>query len=275
MTDIRLLVSDVDGTLAYERSLVSPLTRHWVERAVNERHLPFYIVSGRPTRGIRVVARQFAVPVGICAFNGNYISSPEGKLIYERPADWDQVREVIRISKQHDVDCVLFDDHDWFVDPGSHLYPVQLDLFGFDGFHQKPLLDLVDEFEHEDHKIYKCIPKTLDPEKAGMIKGVLMEKLGSCMDIYSSSPYVVETMPKGSSKGRAVDELCRFYGISPRQVMAFGDYDNDLDMIQKSGYGVAMGNALPRVKEAAWYVTDSNKDDGVAHAIERFCFEAS
>lgn len=275
MTDIRLLLSDVDGTLAYERSLVSPGTIYWVGRAVRERRLPFYIVSGRPTRGISVLAAQFDVPIGICAFNGNFISSPEGKLIYERPADWDLVRSVITLSKPHGVDCVLFDDHDWFVDPKSYLYPVQLELFGFNGYQEKPLLDVVDEFQKKDHKIYKCIPKTIDPGKAIMIKRVLMEEMGSRMEIYSSSPYVVEVMPKGSSKGRAVDELCKFYGIDPKQVMAFGDYDNDLDMIEKSGYGVAMGNALPQVKQAAWYVTDSNKDDGVAHAIERFCFEAS
>ena len=77
-------------------------------------------------------------------------------------------------------------------------------------------------------------------------------------------------MPQGVSKGRAVKELAEKMGIGPDQVMTVGDFDNDLSMIEYAGYGIAMGNATPKVKAAAKYVTLTNDEDGVAAAIRKY-----
>ena len=58
-------------------------------------------------------------------------------------------------------------------------------------------------------------------------------------------------------------------GIKPEEIMAIGDQENDIAMIEYAGLGVAMDNAIPLVKEIANFVTKSNLDDGVAYAIEQ------
>ncbi|BAN97631.1 cof-like hydrolase [Plautia stali symbiont] len=70
------------------------------------------------------------------------------------------------------------------------------------------------------------------------------------------------------NKGYGVKMLAEKLGLQPSEVMAIGDQENDLAMIEYAGTGVAMGNAIDSVKQIAQFVTRTNMEDGVAHAIE-------
>lgn len=74
-------------------------------------------------------------------------------------------------------------------------------------------------------------------------------------------------MNKNCSKSNALKALCKHLSISQTEVIAFGDGDNDIDMLQFAGIGVAMGNASNYVKSKADYVTLSNEENGVADVI--------
>ena len=73
-----------------------------------------------------------------------------------------------------------------------------------------------------------------------------------------------------TSKAVALAKLGEYYGISQQEIIAIGDQTNDLSMIEYAGLGVAMGNGVNKVKNAADYVTASNIEDGVAKVIEKF-----
>ena len=83
-------------------------------------------------------------------------------------------------------------------------------------------------------------------------------------------PTMLELLPPGSSKASALKVLLQDLKIAPENVMAMGDAENDIEMIQLAGVGVAMGQAEQAVKDAADYVTASCDQDGVAQAIERY-----
>ncbi len=83
----------------------------------------------------------------------------------------------------------------------------------------------------------------------------------------SGAPFV-EVTPEGADKGAALSRLCDQLGITAHEVIAFGDNQNDLTMLGWAGRGVAMGNALPMVSDAADEQAPSNIDDGVARVIE-------
>ncbi len=95
-----------------------------------------------------------------------------------------------------------------------------------------------------------------------------MQALG--LEVVSSMPRNMELNAPGVEKGRCLAALCAQLGIPLAQCMACGDGGNDMGMIEQAGLGVAMQNAQSSLKAVAQYVTDSNEDDGVAHAIERF-----
>ncbi len=88
--------------------------------------------------------------------------------------------------------------------------------------------------------------------------------------LFSGTPDMLEVLPPKSSKGAGVKQLAKDLGISMNQVMALGDAENDLEMLEMAGWGVAMGNANDHLKGVADAVTSTNDQDGVAEAIEKY-----
>ena len=80
---------------------------------------------------------------------------------------------------------------------------------------------------------------------------------------------VVDLMSRSGGKENGIRALCAAIGITPEETIAFGDAENDLEMLQLAGIGVAMGNALPQVRACADMVTDTVENDGIAHALRR------
>lgn len=107
-----------------------------------------------------------------------------------------------------------------------------------------------------------------NPEIAPKIRQDLSD-LGD-LDLTSSSPFNLEIMPKGVSKFNGIETLCKYLNISPKEVLCFGDSENDLSMIENVGMGVAMGNATEDIKLKADYITDTNDNYGISKAIEKF-----
>ncbi|MBD5550794.1 MAG: Cof-type HAD-IIB family hydrolase [Lachnospiraceae bacterium] len=81
---------------------------------------------------------------------------------------------------------------------------------------------------------------------------------------------VVDFLPGGGGKEQGILAICRAMGITPAEVIAFGDAENDISMLRLAGTGVAMGNGAETVKEAADYVTDPIDQDGIWNALVRF-----
>ncbi len=92
------------------------------------------------------------------------------------------------------------------------------------------------------------------------------------MIVYHSQQYVgIDFMPQGCSKAKGIQYLFNSFKLSWEEVLVIGDDNNDIEMIQKAGFGVAMFNAPQYVKEQAIYVAPSNDENGVAHVLQKFC----
>ena len=89
-------------------------------------------------------------------------------------------------------------------------------------------------------------------------------------EIIKTRNNLLEFMPKGITKAYGISLLAKDLGIRAEEIMTLGDEENDLPMIEYAGLGVAMANAIPLVKEAADVVTDTNDQDGVAKAVEKY-----
>ena len=77
-------------------------------------------------------------------------------------------------------------------------------------------------------------------------------------------------MPLGINKAAGLQKLMRYLGVDREELIACGDANNDLPMMNIAGLSIAMGNAYENVKQAADFITKSNNDDGVAYAIMKF-----
>ena len=108
------------------------------------------------------------------------------------------------------------------------------------------------------------------PENIPALRTDLAPLVNGSVSIVTSQPHMLECLPPGASKGAGLALLLQDEGYTPAQVLAIGDGENDIEMLQLAGIGVAMGNAPAHVQAAAQHVTLSNDEDGVAHAVERF-----
>ncbi|HVL10113.1 MAG TPA: HAD-IIB family hydrolase, partial [Burkholderiaceae bacterium] len=88
--------------------------------------------------------------------------------------------------------------------------------------------------------------------------------------VLKSAPFFLEVFDHRAGKGPSLQKLAEHLGIDRANVMAIGDQENDLTMLQYAGTSVAMGNAIDAVKAVARFETATNADEGVARAIERF-----
>lgn len=79
-----------------------------------------------------------------------------------------------------------------------------------------------------------------------------------------------ECFSKNVNKGKTIKYLCDFLGVTLDECMAFGDSDNDIEMIKMCGIGVAMGNSADELKEVADYITDDINEDGIYNALKHF-----
>ena len=113
------------------------------------------------------------------------------------------------------------------------------------------------------------------PEDASMLPEVrrAMEEALPELEVSSSWSNNLEIMPRGVNKGTALTKLADMLNIGMEDVMAIGDNENDLPMLEVAGYGVAMGNATPRVLKTCALHTKDNLHDGVAWAIRTWALE--
>jgi Cof subfamily protein (haloacid dehalogenase superfamily) len=109
-----------------------------------------------------------------------------------------------------------------------------------------------------------------EPDNIALIQKHLRSIYNGRLNVYPSKATYLEVMDTRGSKSNAVKFVSERLGLTPAEIIAMGDNYNDVEMIRFAGVGVAMGNAPDDIKAAADYVTDTNNDDGVRKAMEKF-----
>ena len=140
----------------------------------------------------------------------------------------------------------------------------------YEAFLNKMVIKEVESFTDE---VSFPVPKCLivgKPDKLQQLEGEMIGMFGDEMSIYRSEPFFLELMPVNIDKAKSLQRLLDHTGHTREEMMACGDGFNDLSMIEFAGMGVAMANAQDVVKQASDYITLSNEEDGVAHAVEFF-----
>jgi Cof subfamily protein (haloacid dehalogenase superfamily) len=123
-------------------------------------------------------------------------------------------------------------------------------------------------FAKYEQEIIKCEIYDRDKTKISKITKALQEL--SELQVVNGGHNGVDITCKNVCKGTAVKALADYYKIRSEEVIAIGDNDNDIEMIEYAGLGVAMGNSKASIRDIADYVTATNDEDGVAKVINRF-----
>lgn len=267
----KILVLDLDGTLTNKKKEITEHTRETLIRA-QEAGIKIVLASGRPTYGIMPLARQLELDKYegyILAYNGGQIiDCKTGELMYENVLDPAVYPYLYECAKSNGFQILSYKD-EYIVSENAEDQYVQHEAF-LNRMASKTVENFLDVI---NFPVAKCLIVG-DPEPLAQLEPVMKKELESKMNVFRSEPFFLELVPKGIDKARCLAVLLEELGMTPDEMMACGDGFNDLSMIEYAGLGVAMANAQEVVKQAANYITLTNEEDGVAHAVEKFMLNA-
>ena len=264
---IKLFVSDIDGTLLQAPKKISARNIDAVKKMVDA-GITVTIATGRMYRAALPIAKELGVNVPIITYNGGLIKSVDGEIIHAQYLPEKILVELVTFYEKrgwhlqsYSDDNLIVPAHNDFVKKYEATQKVQATVVGWDGlkektFHVCKLLSIADSEEENLRRMAE-----------------VKEKFSGMVEVTKSAPIFTEIMCPNVSKASAVKILAEKLGVPRAEVMAIGDSDNDLPMLQAAGVSVAMGNATDNVKNSCDFVTGNCEDDGFAEAVEKFVFK--
>lgn len=273
---IRAIALDIDGTLATDDKRVTPRTRE-VLMAAQAAGVTLILASGRPVHGLRALAHELELDRHhglLVAYNGGkVIDATTDEVLFNQAMSVEDSRAVLRHMRDFDVIPMLVDGDRLCVEDAYRCEimwkgaPVNIIRAERDNCNLRicEVGDLVEWCRTPQNKILNAGSDAYLAEVWPQLAAPFEGRLSGMF----TADFYFEFTALGIDKGAALSGALPQRGIDASELVAFGDGQNDLAMIRFAGTGVAMGNAVDELKEAADLVTATNNEDGVAVALER------
>src|SRR5262245_49424651 len=261
MSRIKLVVSDVDGTLLTKDKILTEGARNAV-RGLHAAGIGFTIVSSRPTIGMGFLIARLALTLLVGAFNGSSIVNAQLKPIEQHLIAPAVAQRSIDVLNEFGVDIWLFTNERWYTrNPDGEYVP-----------HEKRAIKadptIVTDFTPHLAAACKIVGASSDAALLQRCEVAMKQAVGHEATAVRSQTYYLDVTPPGHDKGTFVEAVAKRLAVPPDAIATIGDMENDLPMFAKSGISFAMGNAADGIKKHATHVTDSNEHDGFARAID-------
>lgn len=258
---LKLVISDVDGTLVRSDKTLSPATIAAVGR-LEAAGLPFTLISARPPSGLLWIAEALNLTHPMGAFNGGTIVNPDGTVIAAERIDTRAAETAIAMLTEAKVSIWLFADGKWYAQEGANTH---MDSER-NSANAEPVM-FTDPAEVEG-PFDKIVGVSDDYPYLADLDAKVAAALGDAATVGRSQLYYLDVTAPRANKGDGVEALAATHWLGLDEVAVLGDQRNDLPMFARAGFSVAMGQGPEEVRAAASCTTLSNNEDGVAHAID-------
>lgn len=260
---IKLIATDLDGTLLNSERLVSERTLR-VLTAARRKGVHITVATGRMLNSAEYFGGLIGADVPLICCNGGLVQAAHSDApLFERTLPDELTVRLITMCREHG----------WYIQwySGQSIYAERYDPKFFAAYTTLPdfhVIETGDNFRAYVHNVIQCVVRDLDgniPHIAAAIRRafpteiVLQQNTGTSSDI--TAPEV--------NKALGLKALADYLHLVPDEIMACGDSDNDISMLEYAGTSVVPANALPMAKERATFLAPSHDEDGIAAAIEK------
>jgi Cof subfamily protein (haloacid dehalogenase superfamily) len=265
---IKLIAIDLDGTLLNGAKEISEENKR-VLKLAKAQGAEVVICTGRPLAAIRHYLQELGMEEDgdySITFNGGLVQkNKSGEVLGRAALTYAEVLELATLAESLDLPLdIVMDEHVYQLPTSPDHKSGYNVLHNYLDFVPKTVADLNEEEAY--NKTVSCYDAAYLDAQIPKIPQAFFEKF----EIAKSRDILLEFLPKGVDKAYGMQILGDALGIKPEEMMAIGDEENDLPMIEFAGYGVAMGNAVPTVKAAANVLTADNEHDGVAEVVRKY-----
>lgn len=264
MANRYLIAVDLDGTLLNDDKIITEKTKSILSKATQLGH-KVVIATGRPFRASRRYYQELYLDTPIVNFNGAFVHHPldENWGIYHSPLPLDTAKTIIKTCEAFEVNNVI-------VEVTDDVYLSHHDDFFIEAFGEGDPRFHTGELEEKLTKDPTSIVIYPKDESADELRDLLEHSHAEVIEQRTwGAPWnLIEIVKGGINKSVGLSRIAGHFGIPKENIIAFGDEDNDLEMLEFAGHGVAMENAIEELKDTANTVTKSNNEDGIAAYLE-------
>jgi len=267
---IKLLAVDLDGTLLNSQHEMTARTEKAVKAAI-AKGVQVVIATGKTFHAAEHLVKRLGLKTPGIFVQGTVTYNSDGSIHSQQTLDSKVARQIITFAEDRGHQIGLYSGSRILV---RKLYPRMEQLTTH---YHEPMPESVGALQNilDTTSINKII--AIYPDDARRVQALRwqlnMQINGAARMLSAGIDDEIEILPPNASKGAALKTLLKEFGVSASQVLAIGDGENDVEMLQLAGIGVAVGNAPQHLKDVAKAVVSSNDQDGVAEAIERYILD--
>ncbi len=273
--EIKMIVMDIDGTLLSSNGIITTKTKELLME-LQKQGVPLVLASGRTKASLTKISSMLDMTKysnnAYIMLNGMELYDYNKELLYSYPSfTCDDAMYFAKLCKHMNLDMVLFYDEVLLI---VEYAGAKITDGHFLTSNKKHLNDV----SEEGIKGLGSLKKIAITQHSNQIKAKLPTLLDNTKENYEVvcvEPDWVEVTPVGVNKGNALLQLAKLKNIPIENVVAFGNSENDIEMLKVAGVGVAMGNAFEHVKMLVDDVCDSNDNDGIAKYLLKHKFSAT
>ncbi|WOG84073.1 hypothetical protein DCAR_0103253 [Daucus carota subsp. sativus] len=267
---------DVDGTLLNSKSRITEATAKAL-REVISRGVRVVIATGKTRPAVISLLKMvdLAGEGGIVSdsspgvfVQGLLVYGRQGREICRRNLDPDVCREAFLYSLEHKVPLIAF-SQDRCLALANHPFVDSLH-----SVYHEPKAEIMPSVEHllASGDVQKVLFLDTAEGVSTTLRPYWSEATSNRASVVQAQEDMLEIVPLGTSKGSGVKMLLDHLGVPAKEVMAIGDGENDVEMLELASLGVALSNGSDKAKAVADIIGASNDEDGVADAIYRYAF---
>ncbi|EKO3786698.1 Cof-type HAD-IIB family hydrolase [Vibrio harveyi] len=259
----KIVASDLDGTLLAPNHQLSAYSKETL-KALHEQGYTFVFATGRHHVDVASIRRTVGIPAYMITSNGARVHDQNDQEMYSQNVPEDLVQPVIdTIKTDPEILIHMYQNDDWLLNKDDD---------ELREFHEEFTYKLYDQNNAPTDGIAKIFftHPAKDHDHLVTFETKLREQFGDRLNIAFSTPWCLEVMSAGVSKGDALKAVAESIGLTLENTIAFGDGMNDVEMLSMAGKGLVMGTSHEKVMKALPNneVIGSNVDDAVAHYLQ-------
>ncbi|XP_076954075.1 endoribonuclease YBEY, chloroplastic-like [Bidens hawaiensis] len=266
---------DMDGTLLNSKSQISHTNAKALKEA-SSRGVKVVIATGKTRPAVLTLLKtvDLAGKDGIASeyspgvfIQGLLVYGTQGREIHRRNLDIDVCKDAFHYSVEHNIPLIAFSENRCLT-LFDHLLVASLHTI-----YNEPKAEIMSSVDQLlSSEVQKVLFLHTAEGVAGTLRPYWSEATAGRASVVQAQADMLEIVPPGSSKGRGVRMLLDHFGVTANKVMAIGDGENDIEMLELASLGIALSNGSEKTKAVADVIGVSNDEDGVADAIYRYAF---